>query len=409
MITINEHYLKLQASYLFSDIARRVAAFQAKHPERDIIKLGIGDVTRGLPPAIIAAFHRAVDEMAADASFKGYGPEQGYSFLREAIAVHDFQSRGAEIAADEIFVSDGAKCDTGNIQELFTSDIIIAIPDPVYPVYLDTNVMAGRTGAFVDGRYQGIVYLEGTKENNFVPALPKEKVDLIYLCFPNNPTGSTITRAELQNWVDFAREQKALILFDAAYEAFIRDENLPKSIYEVPGAREVAIEFRSYSKSAGFTGTRCAYTVVPKECRAYGADGSVQMLHPLWNRRHCTKFNGVSYPVQRAAEAVYSPQGKVETKALIDAYMDNAALVCATMDKLGYDYVGGKNSPYIWVDGRMDSWAFFDMLLDKAGVVCTPGAGFGKCGNGYIRISAFNNRDRVEEAMQRLTTVLSTR
>jgi len=407
MITINEHYLKLQASYLFSDIAKRVAAFQKNHPDRDIIKLGIGDVTKGLPPACIKAFHKAVDEMAEDATFKGYGPEQGYPFLREAIAANDFHSRGAEVDADEIFVSDGAKCDTGNIQELFTHDIKIAISDPVYPVYLDTNVMAGRTGSFADGRYQGIVYLESTKDNNFVPGLPKEAVDLIYLCFPNNPTGSTISKAELSKWVSYAHEHKALILFDAAYEAFIRDESLPKSIFEIEGAREVAIEFRSYSKSAGFTGTRCAYTVVPKECRAYDGSGNKQLLHPLWNRRHCTKFNGVSYPVQRAAEAIYSPEGKKETKALIDYYMVNADMVCRTMDKLGYEYVGGKNSPYIWIDGKMDSWAFFDMLLDKAGVVCTPGAGFGKCGNGYIRISAFNSQEKVREAMQRLTEMLA--
>ena len=407
MITINEHYLKLQASYLFSDIAKRVAAFQKNHPDRDIIKLGIGDVTKGLPAACIKAFHKAVDEMADDATFKGYGPEQGYQFLREAIAANDFRSRGADVAADEIFVSDGAKCDTGNIQELFTHDIKIAISDPVYPVYLDTNVMAGRTGSFADGRYQGIVYLESTKDNNFVPGLPKEPVDLIYLCFPNNPTGSTISKAELSKWVTYAHEHKALILFDAAYEAFIRDESLPKSIFEIEGAREVAIEFRSYSKSAGFTGTRCAYTVVPKECRAYDSSGNKQFLHALWNRRHCTKFNGVSYPVQRAAEAIYSPEGKKETKALIDYYMVNADMVCNTMDKLGYEYVGGKNSPYIWIDGKMDSWAFFDMLLDKAGVVCTPGAGFGKCGNGYIRISAFNSQEKVREAMQRLTEMLA--
>ena len=407
MITINEHYLKLQASYLFSDIAKRVAAFQKNHPDRDIIKLGIGDVTKGLPAACIKAFHKAVDEMAEDATFKGYGPEQGYQFLREAIAANDFRSRGAEVDAEEIFVSDGAKCDTGNIQELFTHDIKIAISDPVYPVYLDTNVMAGRTGSFADGRYQGIVYLESTKDNNFVPGLPKETVDLIYLCFPNNPTGSTISKAELSKWVSYAHEHKALILFDAAYEAFIRDESLPKSIFEIEGAREVAIEFRSYSKSAGFTGTRCAYTVVPKECRAYDGSGNKQFLHALWNRRHCTKFNGVSYPVQRAAEAIYSPEGKKETKALIDYYMVNADMVCATMDKLGYEYVGGKNSPYIWIDGKMDSWAFFDMLLDKAGVVCTPGAGFGKCGNGYIRISAFNSQEKVREAMQRLTEMLA--
>jgi LL-diaminopimelate aminotransferase len=409
MITINEHYLKLQASYLFSDIAKRVALFQKNHPDRDIIKLGIGDVTKGLPPASIKAFHKAIDEMAEDATFKGYGPEQGYEFLREAIAANDFRNRGADISADEVFVSDGAKCDTGNIQELFTHDIKIAITDPVYPVYLDTNVMAGRTGSFADGRYQGIVYLESTKQNNFVPSLPNQQVDLIYLCFPNNPTGSTISKDELKTWVDYAREHKALILFDAAYEAFIRDESLPKSIFEIEGSKEVAIEFRSYSKSAGFTGTRCAYTVVPKQCRAYDKEGKKYFVHPLWNRRHCTKFNGVSYPVQRAAEAVYSPEGKIQTKALIDYYMANADMVCKTMDKLGYEYVGGKNSPYIWIDGRMDSWAFFDMLLNKAGVVCTPGAGFGKCGSGYIRISAFNSQEKVREAMQRLTDMLSAK
>ena len=407
MITINEHYLKLQASYLFSDIAKRVATFQKSNPDKDIIKLGIGDVTKGLTAASIKAFHNAVDEMASDSTFRGYGPEQGYDFLRQAIAVNDFQSRGANISADEIFISDGAKCDTGNIQELFNENIKIAIPDPVYPVYLDTNVMAGRTGTFENGRYQGLVYLDSTKENNFVPSLPSEDVDLIYLCFPNNPTGSTISKAELKTWVEYAREHKALILFDAAYEAFIRDESLPKSIFEIEGAKEVAIEFRSFSKSAGFTGTRCAYTVVPKECAAYDSSGAKHLIHGLWNRRHCTKFNGVSYPVQRAAEAVYSTEGKVQTKALIDYYMENSAVVCETIEKLGYDYVGGKNSPYIWIDGRMDSWQFFDMLLNKAGVVCTPGAGFGKCGNGYIRISAFNSHDKVKEAMGRLTAALA--
>ncbi|HBG18460.1 MAG TPA: LL-diaminopimelate aminotransferase [Desulfobulbaceae bacterium] len=407
MITINEHYLKLQASYLFSDIAKRVAAFQKNNPEKDIIKLGIGDVTKGLPLAAIKAFHEAIDEMANDATFKGYGPEQGYEFLREAIAENDFRSRGAEISADEIFVSDGAKCDTGNIQELFTNEIKIAIPDPVYPVYLDTNVMAGRTGFFEDGRYQGLVYLEGTKANNFVPALPTEDVDLIYLCFPNNPTGATISKAELKTWVDYARQHKALILFDAAYESFIRDESLPKSIYEIEGAREVAIEFRSLSKSAGFTGTRCAFTVVPKECAAYDRAGNKHFIHGLWNRRHCTKFNGVSYPVQRAAAAIYSEEGKTQAKALINYYMANADVVCATMDKLGFDYVGGKNSPYIWIDGQMDSWAFFDKLLTTAGVVCTPGAGFGKCGNGFIRISAFNSHEKVKEAMARLSAAFS--
>ena len=408
MITINEHYLKLQKSYLFSDIAKRIAVYQKNNPETHLIKLGIGDVTRGLPGACIDAFHKAVDEMAEDATFRGYGPEQGYEFLREAIAVNDFKNRGAEISADEIFVSDGAKCDTGNIQEIFSQDIKIAIPDPVYPAYLDTNVMAGRTGNFIDGRYEGIVYLDSVKENNFVPSLPKEKVDLIYLCLPNNPTGSTITKAELKTWVDYARDNNALIFFDAAYEAFIRDDSLPKSIYEIEGAKEVAIEFRSFSKIAGFTGTRCAYTVVPKECTAYDTSGNKHSVHSLWNRRHCTKFNGVSYPVQRAAEAVYSESGKIQTRALADYYLKNADLVCTTIAELGYDFVGGENSPYIWIDGRTDSWEFFDMLLNKTGIVCTPGAGFGKCGNGYIRISAFNSYENVKMAMARMTETLSS-
>lgn len=407
MITINENYLKLQASYLFSDIAKRVAKFIEENPEKEVIKLGIGDVTKGLTPTVVSAFHKAVDEMAEDSSFRGYGPEQGYEFLREAIAKNDFQARGADIAADEIFVSDGAKCDSGNIQEIFSADCKIAIPDPVYPVYLDTNVMAGRTGVFADGRYQDIVYLDSTKENNFVPALPTEPVDLIYLCFPNNPTGSTATKEELAQWVAYAKENKALILFDAAYEAFITDDNLPKSIYEIEGADEVAIEFRSFSKSAGFTGTRCAYTVVPKKVLAYDKEGNTQSLHAMWNRRHCTKFNGVSYPIQRAAEAVYSDAGKAECQALVDYYMKNAKVICSTMDKLGYSYVGGENSPYIWIDGKTDSWEFFDMLLNEAGVVCTPGAGFGKCGNGYIRISAFNSIENVEKAMARIEKALS--
>ncbi len=402
MITINEHYLKLQASYLFSDIAKRVTNFQKTHPDKEVIKLGIGDVTLALPEACTATFHEAVDEMAQDASFRGYGPEQGYDFLREAIAKNDFQDLGAEISADEIFVSDGAKCDTGNIQELFSQDIKVAIPDPVYPVYLDTNVMAGRTGSFTDGRYQGIVYLDSTKENNFVPSLPTENVDLIYLCFPNNPTGTTISKDELKTWVDYAKQNNALILFDAAYESFIRDTSLPKSIYEIEGAKEVAIEFRSFSKNAGFTGTRCAYTVVPKECVAYDSQGNKQSLHSLWNRRHCTKFNGVSYPVQRAAEAVYSEEGKSQIQTLVNYYMKNAEMVREAMIGLGYDCVGGENSPYIWIDGKQDSWDFFDMLLNKAGVVCTPGAGFGKCGNGYIRISAFNSHENVEKAMERI-------
>jgi LL-diaminopimelate aminotransferase len=407
MITINENYLKLQASYLFSDIAKRVAAFQQANPERTIIKLGIGDVTRALPAACIAALHAATDEMASEATFHGYGPEQGYGFLREAIAENDFRARGADIAADEIFVSDGAKCDTGNIQEIFATDIKIAIPDPVYPVYLDTNVMAGRTGIFADGRYQGICYLDSVKGNGYVPELPAEPVDLIYLCFPNNPTGSTISKEQLQTWVDYARANKALILFDAAYEAFIRDESLPKSIFEVQGAREVAIEFRSFSKTAGFTGTRCAYTVVPRECAAFDSRGNRHFLHPLWNRRHCTKFNGVSYPIQKAAAAVYSAEGKAQVRELTDSYLRNAALIKKEITALGFDSVGGDNAPYIWIDGQgRDSWEFFDMLLNRAGVVCTPGAGFGRCGQGYIRLSAFNSHENVAQAMERIRQAL---
>ena len=406
MIRINEHYLKLQASYLFSDIAKRVAAFQKAHPEKEVIKLGIGDVTRPLPPACIQAFHQAVDEMADAATFRGYGPEQGYDFLREKIAREDFQARGADISPDEVFVSDGAKCDNGNIQEIFATDITVAIPDPVYPVYLDTNVMAGRTGAFVYGRYQGVVYMDCTRETGFIPTIPSEKVDLVYLCFPNNPTGGTISHPQLQQWVTFARETKALILYDAAYETFIRNDSLPHSIFEIEGAREVAIEFRSFSKTAGFTGTRCAYSVVPKSCVAYTAAGEPRPLHPLWNRRHTTKFNGVSYPVQRAAEAAYSPEGRAQCRELIDYYLRNAALIREEMTALGYECIGGENSPYIWVDGKMDSWKFFDLLLEEANVVCTPGVGFGRCGAGYIRISAFNHYKNVQKAMERIRKTL---
>ena len=407
MIKINENYLKLQASYLFSEIRRRTDEFQEKHPDKEIIKLGIGDVTRPLPQACIKAFHRAVDEMADDATFRGYGPEQGYEFLRENIARVDFQERGADISASEVFVSDGAKCDTGNIQEIFATDIRIAIPDPVYPVYLDTNVMAGRTGAFGDSRYEGLTYLESTRENGFIPDLPEEDVDLIYLCFPNNPTGATISKSQLQTWVDFAREKKALILYDAAYESFVRDPDLPKSIFEIEGAREVAVEFRSFSKTAGFTGTRCAYTVVPASCTAYTDDGEAHSVHDLWFRRQSTKFNAVSYPVQRAAAAIYSDEGRAQAKALIDYYLKNAALIRKEMEALGYECVGGENSPYIWIYGKTDSWKFFDMLLEKAGVVCTPGAGFGKCGEGFIRISAFNNFENVEKAMARIKKALN--
>jgi LL-diaminopimelate aminotransferase len=407
MIRINDHYLKLKASYLFSDIAKRVAAHQKRHPDRPIIRLGIGDVTRALPEACIAAFHQAVDEMAVDQSFRGYGPEQGYDFLRQAIAENDFRSRGADIAADEIFISDGAKCDTGNIQEIFDVNARIAIPDPVYPVYLDTNVMAGRTGSYRDGRYAGIVYLDGNRDNGFIPDLPEAPVDLIYLCFPNNPTGATITRQQLKQWVDYAAANKAIILYDAAYEAFIRDDDLPHSVYEIEGARDVAIEFRSFSKTAGFTGTRCAYTVVPTSLMAFTAAGEAHAVHGLWNRRHSTKFNGVSYPVQRAAEAVYGDTGKHQVAELVAYYMSNADLIRKAMQDLGYDCIGGENSPYIWVATGGDSWDFFDRLLEKAGVVCTPGAGFGTCGEGFVRISAFNSRENVTEAMDRMHRALT--
>lgn len=408
MIKINENYLKLQASYLFSEIGNRVVAYQEAHPEQEIIKLGIGDVTRPLPPACIEAFHQAVDEMRDIDTFRGYGPEKGYSFLREKIAASDFQAVGADIDPDEIFVSDGAKCDSGNIQEILATDITIAIPDPVYPVYLDTNVMAGRTGGHADGRYEGIVYLDSDLANGFIPELPATAPDLIYLCFPNNPTGATITKEQLQVWVDYARDNRALILYDAAYEAYIRDPALPKSIYEIDGAREVAIEMRSFSKTAGFTGIRCGYSVVPKDCRGYDKKGQQHSIHDFWHRRHATKFNGVSYPVQRAAEAVYSEDGRQQVVELTDYYLRNAALIRQEMNALGYECIGGENSPYIWVDGKMDSWAFFDMLLEKAGVVCTPGAGFGKCGEGYIRISAFNHYESVEKAMEKVKAALKS-
>lgn len=406
MIRINEHYQKLQNSYLFAEINQRIQNFQQQHPERELIRLGIGDVTQPLPDACVQAMHKAVDELAERQTFRGYGPEQGYDFLRQAIAEHDFQARGANINADEIFVSDGAKCDTGNIQELFAQDLRLAIPDPVYPVYVDTNVMAGRTGASQEGRYQGLVYLECTAENNYIPALPSEPVDLIYLCFPNNPTGASISREQLRLWVDYALEQKALILFDAAYEAFIQDEDVAHSIYEIEGAEKVAIEFRSFSKTAGFTGVRCAYTVVPKACTAYTAAGVAVSVRDLWMRRHTTKFNGVSYPVQRAAEAVYSHAGKAQVAELIEYYLKNAAYIRQAFQRMGFACSGGDNSPYIWIEVKQDAWAFFDFLLHNAGVICTPGAGFGRCGEQHIRISAFNHFEKVQQAMQRIEAAL---
>lgn len=406
MITINPHYQKLQASYLFATIAQKVDAFQKANPDREIIKLGIGDVTRPLPSVCIEAFRQAVDELADEKTFMGYGPYEGYAFLRDKIAEIDFSNRGTRISADEIFVSDGAKSDSANIQEIFSQDITVAIPDPVYPVYIDTNVMAGRTGPWEAGRYQRVVYLDSTRSNGFVPDLPQKSVDLIYLCYPNNPTGATISKNQLGRWVEYALQNKAVILYDAAYVEFIRDQSLPQSIYEIEGADQVAIELRSFSKTAGFTGTRCAYTVVPKACRAFDTKGEEHVLHLLWLRRQTTKFNGVSYPVQRAAAAVYTEAGQRQIRELSDYYLKNAALIRREMGELGFECVGGDNSPYIWVFGKMDSWELFDLLLTKAGVVCTPGVGFGKCGEGYIRLSAFNSYQNVEKAMTRVKAAL---
>jgi len=406
MIRINENYQKLKASYLFADIARRVNAYAAAHPDRPVIRLGIGDVTEPLPRACIEALHAATDEMGQRATFRGYGPEQGYAFLREAIAQHDYAARGCEVAPDEIFVSDGAKCDCANIQEIFAQDARLAIPDPVYPVYLDTNVMAGRTGANVDGRYAGITYLDSTPANGYVPAVPPGPADLIYLCFPNNPTGAVATRAQLAAWVAYARENRAILLYDSAYEAYIRDPQIPHSIYEIPGAREVAIEFRSFSKTAGFTGLRCAYTVVPKTLQASDAAGQGQSVHALWNRRHTTKFNGVAYPIQRAAGGGDTAPRPGQTRPRTPVYLGNAKLIREAVQRLGFTCVGGDNAPYIWVNTGRDSWEFFDLLLSRAQVVCTPGAGFGRCGEGHVRISAFNSRENVAAALERIAAAL---
>lgn len=407
MARINENYRKLQASYLFSEIAKRVQAFTAANPDKAIIRMGIGDVTEPLPEACRAAFHQAIDEMGTRDGFHGYGPEQGYAFLREAIAQGAYASLGCNIQADEIFVSDGSKCDSGNIQEIFSADARIAIPDPVYPVYVDTNVMAGRTGPAENGRYSGLVYLESTPENNYIPAPPTEAVDLVYLCFPNNPTGATATKDELKKWVDYALQNNAIILYDAAYEAFVRDPSLPRSIYEIEGARACAIEFRSFSKNAGFTGTRCAFTVVPKDLVGKTGDGQEVSIHQLWNRRHTTKFNGVSYAVQKAAAAVFTPEGQKEVAALIDFYMENASIILKTLTDLGFSCSGGTNAPYVWIRTDGPSWELFDRLLNEAAIVCTPGAGFGTCGEGHIRLSAFNSRENVEEAMRRIQSVFA--
>jgi LL-diaminopimelate aminotransferase len=401
---VNENYLKLPGSYLFAEIARRVSAFQKENPDASIIKLGIGDVTRPLPPAVIENLHKAVDEMAHAETFRGYGPEQGYSFLIEKIIAFDYAPRGIKLDVDEVFVSDGSKSDTGNIQEIFGVDNVIAVTDPVYPVYVDTNVMAGRTGELNEqGKWSKIVYLTCNAENNFVPALPTEKVDLIYLCFPNNPTGTTISKQELKKWVDYAKANKAIILYDAAYEAYIQEEDVAHSIYEIEGAKEVAIEFRSFSKNAGFTGTRCAFTVVPKEVIAYTSDNEAVPLNKLWNRRQTTKFNGVPYIIQKGAEAVYTEEGQKQIKALIDYYMTNAKIIREGLERLGLQVFGGVNAPYIWLKTPtgLDSWQFFDKLLNEANVVGTPGVGFGPSGQGYFRLTAFGSKENTEEAVQR--------
>ena len=406
MATINDNYLKLKAGYLFPEIARRVNAFAQANPDAKIIRLGIGDVTEPLPEACRTAMIKAVEDMGDRSSFKGYGPEQGYNWLREKIATHDFQARGAAIEADEIFISDGSKCDSGNILDIFGKNNVIAVTDPVYPVYVDTNVMAGNTGdANEKGEYGGLVYLPVTAENNFTAEIPNQKVDLIYLCFPNNPTGATATKEHLQAWVNYAKANGSIIFFDAAYEAFIKDPSLPHSIFEIEGARDCAIEFRSFSKNAGFTGTRCALTVVPKTLTAQAADGSNVELWKLWNRRQSTKFNGVSYIIQRGAEAVYSEAGQTQIKALVNFYLDNAKIIRQELTNAGLSVYGGVNAPYVWVQTPhgLSSWEFFDKLLETVNVVGTPGSGFGAAGEGYFRISAFNSRENVEEAMKRIT------
>lgn len=407
MAFLNDNYLKLRAGYLFPEIARRVNSFCDQHPDaaKKVIRCGIGDVTEPLPAAVIAALHKAVDEMAARETFHGYGPEQGYEFLRRAIAQNDYRDRGLDVADDEIFVSDGSKCDCGNILDILGHDNFIAVMDPVYPVYVDTNVMAGHTGpANALGAYEGLVYLPCNAANGFVADIPKEKADIVYLCFPNNPTGAVATREQLACWVEYALRRDAILLFDAAYEAYISEPGIPHSIYEIPGARECAIEFRSFSKNGGFTGVRCAFTVVPKSLLARTRSGEKKPLHPLWNRRASTKFNGVSYIVQRAAEALYTPEGKEQIRALIEHYMGNAKILRAACEATDLQVFGGVNAPYIWVKTPpgISSWDMFDMMLNDANIVVTPGSGFGSAGEGYFRISAFNSRANAEEAARRI-------
>ena len=408
MALINENYLKLAAGYLFPEIARRVNSFERAHPEASIIRMGIGDVVRGIPRVIVDAMKAAAEELAHDESFQGYPPEQGQDELRAAVVEHDFESRGVDCEIDEVFVSDGSKCDSANIQEIFGLDNVVALTDPVYPVYCDTNVMAGRTGeADTQGRYDGVVYLPCTAEMDFLPPLPDRHVDLIYLCSPNNPTGAAMSRSALEDWVSYARSEGAIIFFDAAYEGYITDAAIPHSIYEIDGAREVAIEMRSLSKSAGFTGVRCAFSVVPRQLMGRTASGEARQIHPLWYRRMSTKFNGVSYPVQRAAAAAYTDEGRAAVRELIDFYLGNAGLMRDRLSACGYTVYSGDNAPYLWIETPegVDSWSFFDTLLNNAHVVGTPGAGFGASGEGFLRLSAFQQRDAVEEAMQRIASL----
>ena len=410
MALVNENFLKLPNNYLFADIAKKVNAFKVSHPKADVISLGIGDVTQPLCPAVIEAMHKAVDEMASKDTFRGYGPEQGYQFLRDAIVKNDFVARGIHLEASEIFVNDGAKSDTGNFQELVRWDNSIGVTDPIYPVYIDSNVMIGRAGELgEDGKWSNVTYMPCTAENGFNPALPDKRVDVIYLCYPNNPTGTVITRDELRKWVNYAIKNDALIFYDAAYEAYIQDDDIPHSIYEIKGARKVAVEFHSFSKTAGFTGIRCGYTVVPKELTVATLKGERIPLNHLWNRRQCTKFNGTSYISQRAAEAIYTPEGKAQVKATIDYYMNNARTMYNTLTELGLEVYGGRNAPYIWVKtpNDMGSWKFFEQMLYEAHVVCTPGVGFGPSGEGYIRLTAFGDADDCKEAMERLKKWLS--
>jgi LL-diaminopimelate aminotransferase len=405
MARINDHYLKLAAGYLFPEITRRVDTFGAANPGAELIKLGIGDVVLPLPESVREAMHAAVDELGTEAGFKGYGPYEGYAFLREAIAEHDFAARGVQISPDEIFVSDGSKCDSANIQEIFSQDATLAVADPVYPVYVDTNVMAGRTGgADAQGRYERVVYLPCLEQNDFAPELPSEPVDLVYLCSPNNPTGTVSDRESLTAWVDWARANAAVLLFDAAYELFITESHLPHSIYEIPGARECAIEFRSFSKSAGFTGVRCGYVVIPAELTGTDATGNPVSLRDLWARRHATKFNGASYPVQRGAAAVYTALGQREVHANASYYLRNAAQIRDGLSNLGFTTFGGVNAPYVWVKTPpgVGSWEFFDQLIERAHVVSTPGAGFGACGEGYVRLSAFGKEEQIQTAVERI-------